>query len=93
MYICIHHSISDPAAFWSTAEQISNLPPHVKLHHSFPTKDGSRAVCIWEADSIDALRSIVEPMVGHASRNEYFEVENKEAVSMPSALQTARAPA
>ncbi len=93
MYICIHHSISDPGAFWNTAEQLANLPPHLTLHHSFPTKDGSRAVCIWEADSIDTLRRFIEAKVGHASRNEYFEVENKEAVGMPSALQAARAPA
>jgi len=32
-----------------------SLPAHLKLHHSFPTPDGSAAICVWEAESSTAL--------------------------------------
>ena len=54
MFVLVQHSISDPAIFWNTADPRNNLPPNVKLHHTFPTPDGTRAVCIWEAESVDA---------------------------------------
>jgi hypothetical protein len=33
---------------------------------------------------VEALRNLLEPMVGKTSRNEYFEVENKEGFTFPS---------
>ena len=92
MYVLVQHSISDPAIFWNTADPRNNLPPNVKLHHTFPTPDGTRAVCIWEAESIDAVRNFLEPLFGKVSRNEYFTVENKEGYVRPSKVpETAAA--
>jgi len=90
MYVLVQHAISDPATFWSAADT-STLPPALKLHHTFPTKDGTHAVCIWEADSVDSLRAFLEPATGRMSRNEYFEVENKEGFATPSRMHSARA--
>jgi hypothetical protein len=91
MYVLVQHTISDPALFWNTADP-SNLPPNIKLHHTFPTPDGTRAACIWEADSIDAVRTFLEPLLGKLSRNEYVAVENKEGIVRPSKVpQTAAA--
>ena len=90
MYVLVHHEISDPTTFWQA--DVSQLPPHLKLHHSFPTKDGSRATCLWEGDSVAAVRDFIERAVGRVSQNEYVEVENREGVGMPSAVaaQAAR---
>jgi len=85
MYILVQHTISEPAAFWNAADPKA-FPPQVKLHHTFPTPDGTRAVCIWEADSIDTLRNVLEPVTGRMSRNEYFPVENREGFARPSRL-------
>ena len=74
MYVVVQHAISEPAVFWNAADP-STLSPDIKLHHTFPTPDGTRAVCIWEA----------EPVIGRASRNEYFEVENREGFARPPA--------
>jgi len=91
MYVLVQHSISDPAIFWNTADPANN-PPNVKLQHSFPTPDGTRAVCIWEAESVDAVRNFLEPLFGKVSRNEYFTVENKEGYVRPSKVpETAAA--
>ncbi len=92
MYVMVQHSISEPATFWNAADPTSNLPPKLKLHHTFPTTDGTRAVCIWEAESVGAVRDYLEPLFGKVSRNEYFTVENKEGFARPSKIkQTAGA--
>ena len=84
MYVLIEHSISDPDRFWSSAESsMSQMHPTIKLHHTFPTPDGTRAVCVWEGRTIDDVRDFIEPSVGRFSRNEYFEVVNKEGVVTP----------
>ena len=88
MYILVQHTISEPAAFWSAADPTA-FPSNVKLHHTFPTPDGTRAVCIWEADSVDTIRNVLEPVVGRMSRNEYFPVENREGFARPSRVPQA----
>jgi hypothetical protein len=88
MYVLVQHTISDPAAFWNSADP-SGLSPKVKLHHTFPTPDGTRATCIWEADSVEALRNLLEPAIGKVSRNEYFAVENREGFAFPSRVPRA----
>ena len=93
MYVLVQHTISDPAAFWNAADP-RTLSPEVKLHHTFPTPDGTRAVCIWEAQSVDAVRNLLEPLVGRVSRNEDFPVENRDGFAKPSRVpQTAAASA
>jgi hypothetical protein len=88
MYVLVQHTISEPAAFWNAADP-NTISPQIKLHHTFPTPDGTRAVCIWEAASVDALRSILEPLIGGISRNEYFPVENREGFARPSKVPQA----
>lgn len=90
MYILVQHTISDPATFWNAADP-NAFPPAVKLHHTFPTSDGTHAVCIWEADSVDALRGVLEPVSGGVSRNEYFQIENREGFARPSRVATVAA--
>ncbi len=92
MFVLVQHTISDPAKFWNTADPRANLPPKIKLHHTFPTPDGTRAACIWEAESTNAVRDYIEPLFGQVSRNEYFTVENKEGFARPSKVpETAAA--
>jgi hypothetical protein len=87
MFVAVEHEISDPAAFWAKAEEIvPKLPSQVKLHHCFPTKDGSRGICVWEGESVSAVRNYLEAQVGQFSNNEYFGVENKEGIALPSAI-------
>jgi hypothetical protein len=92
MYIVVQHTITDPAVFWNAADPTA-ISPEIKLHHTFPAPDGTRAVCIWEAASVDALRNSLEPIIGRASRNEYFAVENREGFARPSRVAAAAAAA
>ena len=88
MYVIVQHTITDPATFWNTADPTA-LPSRVRLHHTFPTPDGTRAVCLWEAESVDAVRKVLEPLVGAVSRNDYFAVENREGLARPSGVAQA----
>jgi hypothetical protein len=88
MYILVQHTIADPADVWPRVQQSGqHVPAHLTLHQSMPTADGSHAICIWEAQSIDVLKTFLDPFMGPAVRNEYFEVVNKEGVALPTGLQ------
>jgi hypothetical protein len=85
VYVLVHHEIRDPDRFWSIVQR-ADVPAEMKLHHTFPARDGSRATCLWEAESVDAVRDLVEPLLGGVSSNEYSEAENREGIAMPSML-------
>jgi hypothetical protein len=87
MYILLHHTIRDPVRFWSTADQILNMPAGLRLHHALPARDGTLATCLWEADSLSAVYDFVEPILGSFSTNEYAEAENREGIALPSRLE------
>lgn len=91
MFIIAQHSISDPERFSSAVQAgMQDLPADVHLHSSIPSSDGSRATCLWEADSLDAVRTLVEDSVGDVSANEYYEVDAQGALGLPApAAQSA----
>lgn len=86
MYVLVHHEISDPASFWATVEK-TPVPAPFKLHQTLTAKDGSRATCLWEGESVDAVRNLVDPLLGNTSKNQYAEAENKDGLAMPSQLK------
>jgi hypothetical protein len=73
-YVVAIHEIANPDRFWNAADP-SQLPPEVKLHATYPQGDGSKAVCLWEADSVEAVRDLVERTTGDASRNQFYEAD------------------
>jgi hypothetical protein len=80
MYIVAQHRIKDPDRFWVTGPQEPGAP---SLQAAYPSHDLSKGVCLWEADSIDALRDFIDALVGDASENTYFEVNAGFAVGLP----------
>ena len=89
MYIVVEHTITNSAKFWTAAQEgMPLMPAALKLHHCFPAPDGNRAVCVWEATSIrDVEKYFDENGLDKLSRNEFYGVENKEGVALPSAVQ------
>lgn len=87
MYVLVHHDIHDPHRFFAVAEEATpNLPPELTLHHTIPARDGSFATCLWEAESVEAVRSFLEPVLGDISSNRYSEAENREGIAMASQI-------
>jgi hypothetical protein len=83
MYIVAIHDVSDPEKFWGTI-QAATIPEGIRLHSTLPNASGTRAVCLWEADSEEQIRKLVEGTVGPASENEYFEVKADNAMGLPA---------
>lgn len=85
MHVVAIHTISDPQAFWGAAETgMGQIPDGTTLHSAIPSQDGSQTVCLWESDSVATVRDLVEDMVGHVSTNEYFPVDDQQAVGLPA---------
>lgn len=63
---------------------VSSLPEGVTLHSVLPNGDGSKAVCLWEADSPEPVKKIVEDGSSDFSNNEYYEVNAENAQGLPS---------
>jgi hypothetical protein len=46
---------------------------------------------VWEADSVATLYDFLEPRIESVSENEYFQVENKESIALPSSVTSVHA--
>ena len=91
MYVVVQHQVTDPAKFWpaDVSQYATIVPPHLKLHQTLAGIDGSQAVCVWEAESIDAVRGFLDPFTAGAAVNEYFAAVNREGIAIPAASGAA----
>jgi len=80
MYIVAQHRIKDPARFWSISPE---GPGNPRLQAAYPSLDKTKGVCLWESDSVDALRDFLDTLAGDAAENTYFEVDAGFAVGLP----------
>jgi hypothetical protein len=79
MYVAVVHKISDPEKFWS----MGGFPETITFRATFPNPTGTRAVCLFEASSVNTLKDFLEAAVGAVSDNEYYEVAADKAVGLP----------
>jgi hypothetical protein len=86
VYVAIVHQVKDAQAFLSRGERLadpSNAPAGVVGRQVCPSDDVSAATCLWEADSVDAVRDYVDSTLGDASDNTYFEINTEYAQGLP----------
>lgn len=76
MFVGVIHHITDPEGFEAAEAKAieQGLPPNIALPIHAATPDHTTGICIWEGDSIAAVREIVESVVGAFSDNEYLEL-------------------
>ena len=84
MYVVVAHRITDSEKFASMdAEAVAGGgPADTHLQQFLPPKDGSVATCVWQADSIDSLRSYLDPATAGVTENTYIEVDEESAVGL-----------
>jgi hypothetical protein len=77
MFVTVIHRIHDPEGFQAAEAKAleAGLPPHVALPIHASTPDHRFGVCIWEGESVAAVREVVEAVVGPYSENEYAEMD------------------
>jgi hypothetical protein len=76
MFVTVLHHIHDPEGFEAAEEKAleAGLPTHVALPIHAATNDHRFGICIWEGESVDAVREVVEAAVGAWAKNEYYEM-------------------
>jgi hypothetical protein len=89
MLIGIHHAIND-ATKWEQGKQslmskmqAGTLPAGMKPVFVVPAKDQKVTFCLWEANSLDTVKKFIDRELGAAARNDYFEVDTKNAIGLP----------
>jgi hypothetical protein len=84
MHVIAVHNITDPEGFGAAVgPAIERIPSGMMLHSMFPSEDGRQAVCVWEAGSLQDVRSFVDAESSGLSRNEYFPVADARAIGLP----------
>ena len=76
MFVTVIHRIHDPEGFQKAEAKAleAGLPSHVALPIHAATDDHALGICIWEGESVEAVRDVVEGAVGPWAKNEYFEM-------------------
>lgn len=86
MHVIAVHNITDPEGFGAAVgPALEKIPSGMTLHSMFPSEDGAQAVCVWEAGSVEDVRSFVEGVSDGLSRNDYFPVVDAQAIGLPQA--------
>ena len=77
MFVTVIHRIHDPEGFQAAEAQAleAGLPDGVALPIHAATRDHRLGICVWEGESVAAVRDLVESVVGPFSDNEYYEME------------------
>jgi hypothetical protein len=89
MYVGIHHSINDVQRWTQGVQSVMSkvqggtLPAGMKPVCFVPAANQKTTFCVWEADSVDTVKKFIDRETGTAARNEYFEVDTKNAMGLP----------
>ena len=84
--IVVQHQITDPETFFSrTEEVVGNVPAGVSALQFCPSQDHAQATCLWEGDSLEAVRRYVDSCSEGVSENTYFEVDEQNAFGLQQA--------
>ena len=77
MFVGVIHQIHDPQRFRvAGAAAIGKaLRAGMVLPIEFMTPDDKTGISIWQGPSVDAVRQLVESVVGGCSDTEYIELE------------------
>jgi len=89
MHAVIHHHITDSAKWDLVSKNMRSmieqgrLPRGLKPLEYLPSADGRKADCVWEVESLDALKQFIDRETSGAARNDYFVVKDQDAIGLP----------
>ncbi len=89
MFIVVEHTITNPDVFFGLASRVAEAPSGINALQFFPSVSKDRAVCLWEAKSIDALKGFLEHLTAQSSRNTYYRVDSTKAMGLPTKKSAA----
>lgn len=62
---------------------LEDIPEGVEPYQFCPADDGTAATCVWEAESADQLSDFLDPVIGDASSQQYFSINEDEGFGLP----------
>jgi hypothetical protein len=84
MYISVIHKILDTNKFWEICQrEIPKLPSHILLHQVFPNKEMELCICLWEANTIDDMKTYLESILKDICTNEYIQINEEFNMGLP----------
>ena len=89
MFIVVEHAITNADVFFRLASRVGEAPSGLKALQFFPSTGKDRAVCLWEANSVEAVKSFLEPLSAQSSRNTYYTVDSTTAMGLPTLASAA----
>ena len=89
MFVVVEHTITNPDVFFGLVSKVAGAPSGIKALQFFPSTSNDRAVCLWEANSVEAVKGFLEPLSAKSSRNTYYTVDSTKAMGIPTALSAA----
>ena len=95
MYVVTQHRFKNAQVAFARGERLiknEGAPAGVSGLKFYPARDGSGAVCLWEAPSVESIRGYVDSTLGDSSDNTCYEVDARQAFSsLPSGIRDAEA--
>ena len=89
MFVVVEHTITNPDVFFGLVSKAAEAPSGIKALQFFPSMSKDRAVCLWEANSVEAVKGFLEPLSAQSSRNTYYTVDSKIAMGIPTLASAA----
>ena len=87
MFIVVQHDITNKDAFLGAADRVTkDAPSGIKPIQFLPSTDSKKAVCLWEAQSVEAVKGFLEPKIGTSSTNTYYAIDSKAAMGLPTSV-------
>jgi hypothetical protein len=84
MYVVVYHQFKDPQAAFARGEKLiknEGAPSGVRGLQFYPSREGTAATCLWEANSVEDVRHYVDSALGDSSDNTCWEVNAEAAFS------------
>lgn len=89
MFIVVEHVITNSDVFFGLVAKAVDAPSGIKALQFFPSVSKDRAVCVWQANSVDVLKGFLEPLSSQSSINTYYAVDHTIAMGLPSLVAAA----
>ena len=89
MKVGVIHRISDPDGAMAKGQALFEPHEGATLLQFIPSQDVTMATCIWESDSIDRVRELVDTALAETAEQTYFQVNDEQSVGLPQAAAAA----
>jgi hypothetical protein len=90
VYVVAKHRITNVEKFFSVSQVAAeHAPPGVHGRQFCPSHDKTEAVCLWEADSVEAVKGYLDSLIAEAGENTYFQVSLEHAIGIPEPIMSA----